>query len=147
MNMLVVILPLLLLLVIATVCDLRHREVPDWISAGVLLWGIVLTGLGLHSVGWLGLLWGVLVGFVLSATVFYLGGLGGADVKLIAAMGAVLGPVALLFVLFWMALAGGVLALVAAAQGQRDFAYVPAITAGFVAYMVYPGEVWRHLFP
>jgi len=138
MHLLPITIPLLLLLV-AMVCDLRRREVPDWIPLAILLWGIAATGFGLHGIGWMGSLVGLVLGFGLSAAVFYLGGLGGADVKLIAAMGAVLGPFALCFVLFWMALAGGVLALVAAARGQRDFAYVPAITAGFAAYAIYPG--------
>ena len=65
-----------------------------------------------------------------SAAVFYLGGLGGADVKLVAALGAAVGPVSLLCVLFWTALAGGLLALAAKSRGKRDFAYVPAIAAG-----------------
>jgi prepilin peptidase CpaA len=145
MNLLAITIPLVLL-VVATVCDLRKREVPDWISLAILLWGIMATGFGLHNVGWVGLLLGLIVGFVLGAVVFYLGGLGGADVKLIAATGAVLGPVGLLFAVFWMALAGGALAIIAAARGQRDFAYVPAITAGFAAYLIYPGGLWQHLF-
>jgi len=141
----VIAIPLTLLLV-ATICDLRNREVPDWVSLAMLAWGIAATSFGINNVGWIGLLLGLLFGFAISAVVFYLGGLGGADVKLIAATGAVVGPVALLFVLFWMALAGGALALVAAARGQRDYAYVPAITAGFVAYLFYPGGLWQHLF-
>ena len=145
MILLAVAIPLALLTV-ATVCDLRTREVPDWISLAILCWAIVATGLGLHAVGWTGLLIGSLLGFALGAAVFYLGGLGGADVKLIATTGAVVGPVPLLFVLFWMALAGGVLAIIAAARGRRDFAYVPAITAGFAAYLVYPGGLLEHMF-
>lgn len=132
-------------LLVATICDLRKREVPDWVSLALLLWGVVATSLEISNVSWVGLLLGTLIGFGLSAVLFYLGGLGGADVKLIAATGAVVGPIALLFVLFWMALAGGLLAIVAALRGHRDYAYVPAITAGFVAYLFYPGGLWHCL--
>ncbi len=61
--------------------------------------------------------------------------LGGGDAKLIAALGMLVGPVGLLIVLFGMAIAGGVLSLVAICRGQRDYAYVPAITAGFIGYV------------
>jgi len=135
----------LALLAIATISDLRTREVPDWISAAISLWGFAAACFGLTSIGWAGSLLGLAVGFALGAVLFYLAGLGGADAKLIAAIGAVLGPVALLFMLFWMAIAGGGLAILAAIRGQRDYAYVPAIAVGFIAYWFYPGGIWRHL--
>ena len=145
MYLLAITIPLALLIV-ATVCDIRTREVPNWISVAILLWATTATGFGFHGISWGPMLLGMCLGFVVGAIVFYVGGLGGADVKLIAAIGALLGPLALLFVLFWMALAGGLLALVAAARGHRDFAYVPAITTGFAVYLFYPGGLWQHLF-
>jgi prepilin peptidase CpaA len=144
MNVLVVTITLVLLL-LATVCDLRKREVPDWIAVAILLWGTVATIFRLHEVGWLDLMLGTAIGFGLGAVVFYFGGLGGGDVKLLAAIGAVSGPIGLLFVLFWMALAGGLLAFVAVARGRREFAYVPAITLGFAAALIYPGGLWEYL--
>ena len=56
--------------------------------------------------------------------------------KLIIALGAVLGPWALLSVLAGMAISGGVLAAVAIARGQRHFAYVPAIALGLLVHVV-----------
>ncbi len=132
---------LLLLLPVgfALVCDLRSREVPDWIPLLIVAWACLATALGLHKVSWIGLIAGALVGLGLSAAVFFLGGLGGGDVKLLAAIGAAVGPWALLSILAWMALAGGILALIAAARGKRDFAYVPAIAVGVVVETVWPG--------
>jgi prepilin peptidase CpaA len=123
----------------AVVCDLRTREIPDWIALVILAWACVATLLRLHEVTWLGLIAGALVGLGLSAAVCWLGGLGGGDVTLLTAIGAAVGPWALLSILAWMALAGGVLALVAAARGKRDFAYVPAIAVGVVVETVWPG--------
>jgi prepilin peptidase CpaA len=40
-----------------------------------------------------------------------------------------------MIVLFGMAIGGGSLSLIAMLRGQRDFAYVPAITAGFLGYV------------
>jgi prepilin peptidase CpaA len=70
---------------------------------------------------------------------------GGGDAKLITALGAVLGPVGLLFALFWMALAGGLLALIAMVRGQRDYAYGPAIALGYLAYLVWPAGLLQRL--
>ena len=124
-----------LLLIVATVFDLRTREIPDWISIA-----IAILAVGAAATGWLGIgLVLVAIGGVLGLTIGYLlfrfAKLGGGDAKLIAALGMLVGPVGLLIVLFGMAVAGGVLSLVAMLRGQRDYAYVPAITAGFIGYV------------
>jgi len=48
-------------------------------------------------------------------------------------------------VLFWMALAGGLLALIAMARGQRDYAYGPAIAAGYLGYLIWPFGLLQRL--
>jgi prepilin peptidase CpaA len=123
----------------ALVCDLRTREVPDWIPLLIVAWGCLATAIGLNKVSWLGLIAGSLLGLGLGTAVFYLGWPGGGDVKLLAAIGAAVGPWALLSILAWMAFAGGVSALIAAARGKREFAYVPAIAVGVVVETVWPG--------
>jgi prepilin peptidase CpaA len=125
----------LALLLVATVCDLRTREIPDWISIA-----IALIALGSSALGWLGIglgwvLAGGLLGLTIGFTLFQFAQLGGGDAKLIAALGLLVGPVGLLIMLFGMAVAGGVLSLLAILRGQRDYAYVPAITAGFIGYV------------
>ena len=124
-----------LLLLIATVCDFRSREIPDWISITIAVVAIVAS-----LAGWLGigLLWAVaggIVGLSIGYGLFHFAHLGGGDAKLIASLGLLLGPVGILLLLFGMAVFGGVLSLVAMLRGQRDYAYVPAITAGFVWYV------------
>lgn len=123
------------LLVIATIFDLRTREIPDWISLTI---GFVATAsslagwLGL-SIGWVAL--GGLVGLAVGYGLFRFAHFGGGDAKLIIAIGMLVGPVGLLIVLLGMSIFGGVLALVAMFRGQRDYAYVPAITVGFIGYV------------
>jgi len=139
---------LLVPVVFALVCDLRTREIPDWIPLLIVAWACLATATGLlHKVTWpwLDLLAGALVGLGLGAAVFYLGWPGGGDVKLLAAIGAAVGPWALLSILAWMAFAGGVLALVAAARGKQDFAYVPAIAVGVAVETFWPGGLARVL--
>jgi prepilin peptidase CpaA len=129
----------LLLLLVAAYYDLRTREVPNWISIAILAVAFTAATAGVANIRWWMVISGGLVGLAVGATLFRFAKLGGGDAKLIAALGALLGPVGLWFALFWMALAGGGLALIAAARGQRDYAYAPAIAIGFAAYLVYPG--------
>ena len=39
-------------------------------------------------------------------------------------------------VLFWVAISGGLLAIVALVRGRRDLAYVPAIACGLLLYSI-----------
>ena len=125
----------LLLLLIATICDFRTREIPDSISIAIAILAVIAS-----SAGWLGigLPWvaaGGIVGLMIGYTLFRFAQLGGGDAKLLASLGMLLGPVGILILLFGMAIFGGVLALVAMLRGKRDYAYAPAITAGFVWYI------------
>ncbi|WP_146531018.1 A24 family peptidase [Novipirellula artificiosorum] len=123
------------LLAIATTFDLRTREIPDWISLAIGVTAVVAS-----LIGWLGMsiAWvsaGGIVGLAIAYGLFRFAKLGGGDGKLIIALGMLVGPVGILIVLFGMAIAGGVLSLIAMLRGQRDYAYVPAIAAGFVGYL------------
>ncbi|QDV45839.1 Type IV leader peptidase family protein [Stieleria neptunia] len=123
------------LLLIAMACDLRTREIPDWVSVAIAAIGLMSSMAGWHGVGPVWMLAGGFAGIFVGWLLFRFAHFGGGDAKLIGAIGCVVGPVGLLMVLFVMAIAGGVLSLVAMFRGQRDYAYVPAITAGFVWYV------------
>ena len=86
---------------------------------------------------WIEFASGAALGFVLTFPLYALGGFGGGDLKLVVALGAALGPLALLSTLFWMALCGGVLACVAWLRGRRNLAYVPAIALGLLIYWIH----------
>ncbi len=92
-------------------CDIRTRRIPNWITVT----GATL-GLALHL--WFGGLWGValsLAGAVsglLMFIIFYIaGGMGGGDVKLFSAVGALMGPQALLIAFVFTGLIGGIAAI------------------------------------
>lgn len=97
--------PLLLILAagcVAAFTDVRSFKIPNYITLPLLLAGIVFhaflpTGQGMAF----GLL-GTLAGFGCLILFYILGGVGAGDVKLMAAMGAWIGPMAIL-ILFVMA--------------------------------------------
>lgn len=102
------------LVAVACIPDLRVRRIPNALTLGAALAGVVFhagtsgwSGAGLSAGGWL-------VGVALFFPFFWLRGMGAGDLKLLAAVGAWLGP----FEVFWVALltsvAGGVLGLAVA---------------------------------
>ena len=108
--------PTIIVMVIASVIDLRTQRIPNWLVVPYLVIGLVFSGLqgGLSSLGnsFLGMGLAVLVMGVL----YFLGGTGMGDVKLCSAAGIWLGPAQMGFALVMMALAGGLLALAWAAH-------------------------------
>jgi prepilin peptidase CpaA len=96
---------------IGAVTDVRGKRIPNWLTYGGLV-----TALAVRSavLGWPGLrggLVGVLVGGGIFYLFFLLGGMGGGDVKLMAAVGAWAGTVQALAILIAAAIAGGILAV------------------------------------
>ena len=135
----------LLLLTVAAVIDLATREIPDWIPLAIVSTVVVSAFLGVAGIRWWMILSGMALGLGLGWLMFHWAHFGGGDAKLIIAVGAVLGPLGLTIALFWMALAGGVLALIAMARGQRELAYGPAIALGYLGYLIWPTGLVQRL--
>lgn len=125
-----------LVLVIATTTDLQRREVPLWLTLGAIAGGIALSAV--HGPDRLGMsLLGLVAGMIPTLPFIFLGGLGAADALLLAGIGVWEGWRFVLAVLWWTALVGAALALIARQRGQHTFAYVPAIAIGTVlAYIL-----------
>jgi len=97
----------------ACVTDLRSRRIPNVLTFGASgaalvfwTWSAGLSGLGWSVGGWS-------VGCALFLPWFVLGGMGAGDVKLLAALGAWLGPRDALWLALFAGLAGGVFGVVA----------------------------------
>lgn len=100
--------------VVATVgcaTDLHHRRIPNVLTFWAAMLGVTVSGWngGLHAATLSGAGW--MVGLAIFFVPFALGGLGGGDVKLLAALGAWVGPVDVIWVGLYTGIAGGVLAL------------------------------------
>lgn len=102
---------LAMLVVFAAIFDLRERIVPNFLTVSGAAAG---AGLHLFLGGWAGLkfsLLGLCLGFGIFLPLFMLRGMGGGDVKLMAAIGAMAGASNTFVIFILTALLGGVLAI------------------------------------
>jgi prepilin peptidase CpaA len=114
-------LPLATLLLAAAWCDLKSHRIPNSLVfggavLGLLLNGLLPQGLGFNSVvpgglGWWEALQGLGMGLVVLLPLYWLHAMGSGDVKLMAMVGAFLGPSQVLGVLLGTFLIGGMMAL------------------------------------
>ena len=117
--------------VIAVVEDLRRRHVPNWLTAAGVAGGLVCAAGG----GWRGVgmaAAGAAAGFLLLVPFHWLGAMGGGDVKLMAAYGALLGPAGIFLAAVFAGAIGGVCAACTLLLRPRAAAipYAPAIVLG-----------------
>jgi len=101
----------LLLLVAAAVIDLRTRRIPNILTFGGAAAGIVANVVLSHQTGLIASGTGWLAGVAILFIPFLLRGVGGGDVKLLAAAGAWGGPIFAFQTAFFGALVGSLVAL------------------------------------
>lgn len=97
--------------------DVRERRVPNTLTVGGLVAALAFAALG-GGTAFAAALAGAGIAFIIGLPVFLAGGLGGGDVKLLAAIGAFLGPRDLPFALVAIAIIGGVMAAVEMVRQQ-----------------------------
>jgi len=102
---------LVLMVAIAAVYDVRFRRIPNWL----VLTGLVL-GLGLNTFlfRWAGArasLLGIVLAFLIYFPLYLLRGMGAGDVKLMAAIGSIVGPANWFGIFIVSALLGGIAAV------------------------------------
>jgi len=110
------------LLAVGSYCDLMWRRIPNWATYSATAWALAINALGAavacagEAGGWLEVLGaiglsqailGLLLSFGLLLAIYACGGSGAGDVKLAAALGALLGPQLALVALVWCYLAAG----------------------------------------
>ena len=97
---------------VAAVIDVWSRRIPNWLTFGTLVLG-VLINVWLHGFGGaLTAIAGAGLGAALLLPFYLIRAMGAGDVKLLAALGALLGPSALISVAVYGALVGGAMSLV-----------------------------------
>jgi leader peptidase (prepilin peptidase)/N-methyltransferase len=146
------------LLVAITFIDLEHRIIPDYLSLGGLAWGL-LTCYWSQQTGWVSCLSGAALGFSAFYALAWIyqrvagrSGLGGGDIKLLAMLGAFLGPsgvfAAILISSVFGSIVGLTWALVSKLQGKKEgvmtFAipYGPFLVVGGLYFYLLSDYLW-----
>jgi prepilin peptidase CpaA len=98
-------------LVEAAIIDGLKLKVPNWLTYHLAAGGVIFaaSGGGLHGLAWS--VAGLAIGLALLLPLHMIGGMGAGDVKLLAAVGAWMGPSIVLGSFVVTALVGGVLAV------------------------------------
>jgi len=140
----------------SAVVDLYTRRIPNPLTLGIAIAGLMLAATGNGTVSMAQALLGFAVGLVLMLPGHVIGATGAGDVKLFAALGTLLGPKGIAIAFIYTAMAGGALAVVVALRRSLErvsmlvrtggsnveeiehaavnrFAYAPAIALGSLA--------------
>jgi len=104
---------------LAAAIDLRSRRVPNPLTATLAAVCVAFAASGISGLTVGASLTGLVLGLALMLPGHLFGATGAGDVKLFAAVGALIGPLPITMAFFYTALAGGVLALVVAFRRQR----------------------------
>ena len=116
----------------AVVIDLRSRRIPNLLTASMAVVGLGLAATGYSGISVAASLGGMVLGLLLMMPGHALGATGAGDVKLMAAVGAIVGPGLVFPAFLFTCIAGGVLALIVAIS-RRRFAETLAGTGRLVA--------------
>lgn len=103
---------LALVVIVAAVSDYRTRRVPNWLTLSGVVLGIGLNSFLYETQGlWLSLK-GLGLALLIYLPLYFLRGMGAGDVKLMAAVGAIVGPADWIGILLLTAVFGGLAAIV-----------------------------------
>jgi len=117
----VLLIGLAIALILAAVIDIRESRIPNWLTLPLAGFGMAVHGWHQGLSGLLLSVEGLAVG-ILCLIFFYIkGGMGAGDVKLLGAIGSVLGPHLVVYVFGFAAILGGMysLALLSSQGGLR----------------------------
>jgi prepilin peptidase CpaA len=102
---------LLGVLIIAMITDIRSHRIPNWLTLPAIITGLGVNMISAGAGGVLSGIEGLLLGIGLFIVLYLLGGMGAGDVKLMGAVGAILGPKMVLWSALYTALSGGIYAI------------------------------------
>ncbi len=111
--------PMIGMIACAAIIDFRARRIPNWLVLAMALTGIIQSFAAHGTVTPVMSIAGMLLGFAIMFPQFALGGVYGGDVKLVAGIGAWVGPLAIFQIFVIQAIVGLFVALIqATVQGR-----------------------------
>jgi prepilin peptidase CpaA len=113
----------------AALCDLRWRRIPNWLTLSAFVVGVLIQVVRAGVAGLPVALGGAAIGLCLLLPFYVIRAVGAGDVKLLAAIGALVGPQALVSVAIFAAVLGGAISVVMLArQGRLQFSIAEIMT-------------------
>jgi prepilin peptidase CpaA len=104
---------------VAAYCDVRWRRIPNWLTLSALVGGLALQTVRLGTAGVAFALAGAALGLCVLLPFYAIHAMGAGDVKLLAGLGALVGPQALVSLAIYAALVGGAISVVLLARRGR----------------------------
>jgi len=126
------------IVILCAITDWRRRIIPNYLTYPGILWGFGLGVAPESSLSIQSSLAGFGIGFIPALLLFAMGTMGGGDVKLLAAMGALVGYPGILDVLFLSILMGAALG-VSLLIWRGQFLSTLRGMRGLILAMFYPG--------
>lgn len=105
----------ILLVLVSTVggiYDFKARRIPNWITFGTLVVILLINLFKLNIGGVVNCILGFLMGILLLFIPYYFGGMGAGDVKLLGAIGAIVGFKDIISIFFYSSVVGLALSLI-----------------------------------
>ncbi len=106
-------------MILAALFDYRSRRIPNWLTLAGAVTGVILQSSLHRADGLITSLEGLGLALLIYLPLYLLRGVGGGDVKLMAAVGAMAGPRNWLAIMLVTALAGGISAIFLVAWKHR----------------------------
>ena len=99
-------------LIISSITDLRSHRISNRLTYSTMLFGMIFYSLTSGLSGLLYSMGGLFLGLALLIAFYFVGGMGAGDVKLMAAVGSLLGPQGVFHAFLGTTLIGGIYALI-----------------------------------
>ncbi len=108
---------------VAAACDVRWRRIPNWLTLSALVGGLLLQISRSGVAGVPVALGGAAIGLCVLLPFYLIHAMGAGDVKLLAGLGSLVGPQAMVSLVIYAALVGGAISVVMLARrGRLHFA-------------------------
>lgn len=112
MTHIIFIVMLILLLIMSVFHDSTASKIPNKITIPAIMFGLVLSTVLFGLEGLQKSLFGFLLGFLVLLIPFILGGMGAGDVKLMAAIGSLMGAQFVVMTFIYSSIIGGVISII-----------------------------------
>jgi len=132
-------------LITASIIDIRVRKIPNWLTFSTVTAAMTHHLLASGIKGLILSLSGLALGMSVFIIIYLLGGMGAGDVKLMGAVGAMLGPEGAVYALFCTVLVGGIYAAVIFALNRQYLKDVLSQWSTSLKLYIRTGHIFRPL--